>query len=81
MQAKSGFYIGEALIKSPKAPIEQIFLKDVKLDNQGLYSLIEGANINYNIKSLHVGIVTDEGLSVIAECIGNNKGNLIRLEF
>lgn len=81
MQAKSAFYIGEALIRNPKAPISQIFFKDIKLDAQGLFSLLEGTNINQNVKSLHVGIVTDEGLATIAECIGSNKGNLLRLEF
>jgi len=81
MQAKSAFYIGEALIRNPKAQISQIFFKDIKIDTQGLYSLLEGANINQNLKSLHIGIVTDEGLATIAECVGNNKGNLLRLEF
>jgi len=80
MKGKVGFYIGDALIKHPNAAIEQILFKNIPLGTQGLFSILEAANVNTNIKSLHIGVVTDEGLKTVAESMGYNSGNLIQLE-
>jgi hypothetical protein len=80
MKGKVGFYIGDALIKHPNAAIQEILFKNIPLGTQGLFSMLEAANVNRNIKSMHIGIVTDEGLKTVAESMGYNSGNLVRLE-
>jgi hypothetical protein len=80
MQSQAGYHIGDALIRNPHAPISQVFFKNIKLGFQGLFHIMEGANLNQNVKSLHIGIVTDEGLQTVYKSLCNNKGNLLHLE-
>jgi hypothetical protein len=46
MIGKAGIFIGEALLKNPNYPIQQILFKDVNLGQDGLYRLLLGVNIN-----------------------------------
>lgn len=62
MQEKAGTFIGEALLNNPDYPIERISFKDVNLEENGLFRIIEAAAVNKNIQKLHIGIISDQGL-------------------
>lgn len=57
-----------------------MLFKDVNLEVDGLYRIIEAVNKCKSITKLHVGIVTDEGLNTMASLLPNNQ-TLIKLEF
>jgi len=80
LQAKAGLFIGEAILGNPNYPIERIKFKNVNLEENGLYRLLEAVNANKNINRMHLGIVSDEGLRTMSELLKNNN-NLRRLEF
>lgn len=80
MQAKAGLFIGEALLAKPKYPIERIKFKDVNLEETGLYRLLEAANVNPSLKSIHLGIISDYGLRIMSELLARNT-SLLKLEF
>jgi hypothetical protein len=46
MQDKAGMYIGDALMKNPKYPIQQILFKGVNLRTEGVKRLFDVMNIN-----------------------------------
>ena len=76
MESKSAQFIGEALLANPAYPIEQLKFKGVKLEETGLYRLLEAVNANKNIHRLHVGIISDYGLRTMAELLKANKSLL-----
>ena len=78
--SKAGEYMGDALMKNPNYPINKIIFRDVCLEENGLRIIMEAANLNTNILRLHVGVVTDAGLKIMAELLPNNR-SLIKLEF
>ena len=80
MKAKAGHFIGEALLTNPSYPIERIKFKDVNLEENGLYRLLEATNQNKNIKRIHIGVISDYGLLAMSELLKANK-SLLRLEF
>ena len=80
MQSKAGLFIGEALLANPSYPIQRLKFKDVDLEENGLYRLLEAVNINKNITKLHVGIVSDYGLRTMSELLTTNT-SLLKLEF
>ena len=80
LESKAGLFIGEALLANPKYPITKLTFKDVNLEDNGLYRLIEAVNENKHITKLHVGIVSDYGLRTMADLLKANK-SLKKLEF
>lgn len=80
MQEKAGLFIGEALLANPRYPIDRIKFKNVKLEESGLYRIIEATNANKNIKRIHIGVISDYGLKTMAELLKLNN-SLLRLEF
>lgn len=80
MESKTAQFIGEALLSNPNYPIEKLKFKGVNLEETGLYRLLEAVNANKNINRLHIGIVSDSGLRIMAELLSRNK-SLMRLEF
>lgn len=49
MQAKAGLFIGEALMENPDYAIAKIIFKNIRLEENGLYRMIEAVNANKNI--------------------------------
>ena len=80
MQCKAGMFLGDALIDNPEYKIEKIWFRNVRLEENGVYRMLEAANANPNIKRLHLGVVSDYGLRSMAELLVKNK-TLIRLDF
>ena len=66
MQSKAGIFIGEALMHNTQYPIESIKLKNVSVEETGLYRILEAVNLNQNIKKLHLGVISDYGLVTMA---------------
>ena len=81
MQAKAAVCIGDALIKNPEYPIQQILLRNINIGEDGVHRLMEAANLNKNIRRLHVGILSDLALLKLASKLCSNTGNLLKLEF
>ena len=48
----------------------------MKLEETGLYRLLEAVKANKNIHKLHVGIISDYGLRTMAELLKANKSLL-----
>ena len=69
---KAGCYIGEALIKNANYPLYKLTFEDVYLENDGLVRILEAVNANKNILKLHCGVVTDQGLQILAEKLKEN---------
>lgn len=46
--------------------------EDVNLGNDGLVRILEAVNANKNILKLHCGIITDFGLTILAENLKDN---------
>lgn len=80
MKAKSGLFIGEALLANPTYPITRIKFKDVDLEENGLYRLLEAVNATKSILRVHIGVISDFGLRTMSELLRENT-NLLRLEF
>jgi Ran GTPase-activating protein (RanGAP) involved in mRNA processing and transport len=69
---KAGIYIGEALIKNANYPLYKLTFENVHLDDDGLVRILEAVNANKNILKLHCGIVTDQGLEILADKLKSN---------
>lgn len=80
MLDKAGIFLGEAIIANKKYPIERIKFKDVSIEETGLYRILEAVNANHNIKRIHVGIISDYGLTAMAQILASNV-SLVTLEF
>ena len=80
LETKTAQFIGEALLRNPSYPIGKLTFKDVRLEETGLYRLIEAVNQNRNVHKLHIGIVSDYGLRTMAELLSANK-SLKKLSF
>jgi hypothetical protein len=81
MQNKAGVFIGDALITTPNYPVSSISFRNVNLGPDGLYRLLEGVNPNPHVARLHIGIVSDQALCLLAERLRFNQGGLAKLEF
>ena len=73
MTSKAGEYIGEALLSNPGYKIENLNFQSVNFGQLGLQKLCEGSNVCESLISLHVGIVNNEGLHILAEYLKDNK--------
>ena len=80
MQAKAGLFIGEALLENPDYAVAKIIFKNVRLEENGLYRMIEAANANRHITQLHVGIISDYGLRTLGDLLTHNK-SLLKIQF
>ena len=69
---KAGIYIGEALINNKEYPLYKLTFENVHLENDGLVRVLEAVNTNHNVLKLHCGVVTDEGLEILAEKLKDN---------
>lgn len=69
---KAGEYIGEALSRNPNYPLKELSFKGISLESIGLTRVIEACNLNTNIKSLHLGVLTDAGLQSLAQLLAPN---------
>lgn len=73
MQAKTGIYIGEALIANPSHPVNKLSFKGLDLQEDGLLRVLEACNANKNIEKLHLGFVSGRGLRLMSEVVRGNK--------
>lgn len=71
--SKAGEYIGQALIDTPSAVIEKLEFKGVHLDDRGLLRIIDAANKTQSLEKLDVGVLTDNGLKLLAERLYGNE--------
>jgi len=71
--SKAGEYIGEALAGNPTYPIKKLSFKNINLEMIGLTRVIEACNLNTNVKRLHIGVLTDEGLQALATLLASNE--------
>lgn len=78
--SKTGVYIGQSLIDNPDYPISEILFKDVNIEPEGVMRIIEAVNSNKNIKKIHAGIISDQGLDIISNILKDNS-TLFKLEF
>lgn len=46
LESKTGHFLGEALMANPAYPINRLIFKDVRLEETGLYRLLEAVNEN-----------------------------------
>ena len=69
---KAGEYIGGALSANPSYKIKKISFGEMSLESIGMVRIVEACNLNTNIRSLNIGILTDEGLLRLAEILSEN---------
>jgi hypothetical protein len=69
MGSKAGVFIGDPLLNNPDYRIFRIIFENISLGIEGLQRMMDAANENKNIKHLHLGIITDEGLLLLASMI------------
>jgi len=69
---KAGVYIGDALICNPHYPLYKLTFENVHLESDGLVRVLEAVNVNKNVLKLHCGVVTDEGLVILADKLKDN---------
>lgn len=70
---KAGVFIGDALITNKEHPIEKLSFKNVALGEDGLMRVIEALNKNKNITKVHLGLVSDQGLLIMARTLKYNS--------
>lgn len=73
LTTRAGEYIGEALLSNPEYPIYKLTFENISLEDHGLVRIIEAANANENIIKLHLGIITNNGLKLLADKLKNNE--------
>jgi hypothetical protein len=49
LESKTGHFLGDALMANPGYPISKLTFKDVRLEETGLYRLLEAVNENKHI--------------------------------
>lgn len=69
---KAGEYIGGSLSSNPAYTISKVSFGKICLESIGLVRMVEAANLNKNIIELDVGIVTDKGLTHLADLLKEN---------
>ena len=69
---KAGEYIGGALSANPSYPLKKLSFAKMSLESIGMVRVVEACNLNQNITSLNLGIVTNEGLARLAELLREN---------
>ena len=70
--SKAGEYIGQALSENPNYTIFKISFAETSLEEMGLVRIIEAVNQNKHIIKLNVGILTDQGLGLLANLLKDN---------
>ena len=80
LKLKAGIFIGDALRDNKDHPIEKVTFKDVYLGEDGLMRLLEAINVNKNITKAHIGIVSNQGLLLMARSLRFNT-SLKKLKF
>ena len=71
--SKAGEYIGGALSANPSYQIKKLSFGGISLESIGLVRVIEACNLNENIKSLNIGVLTNDGLIRLAELLRENE--------
>ena len=71
--SKAGEYICQALLDTPSARLEKLEFKGVHLESRGLLRAIDAANKTESLEKLDVGVLTDEGLKLLAERLYGNQ--------
>jgi hypothetical protein len=70
---KAGEYIGQALLDNVgNAKIERLEFSGINLDLRGLLRIIDAANKTETLEKLDVGVLTDDGLMLLAERLTGN---------
>lgn len=69
---KTGEYIGQALIENASSKISSLNFAHVNLGEAGLLRIIEASNQCNQIKTIHIGTLTDSGLKILAEKLVGN---------
>ena len=77
---KSGEYIGQGLLDNPTSKIHKLDLQGLNLGETGLQRVLEAVNNIACIEKLHVGVVTDSGLKILAAQLAHNT-TLEELQF
>ena len=80
MSFKAGVFIGQALIDNPHTHLSRLMMKDVNIEEDGLTRIVTALNTNRNIRRVHVGVISNVGLNILARTLADNK-TLTRLEF
>ena len=80
LKDKAGLHIGDALLANPDHPIDKISFKNVALGDDGVLRVLEGCNANKNIKKIHLGAVTCEGMRLMSKCLMHNS-SLEKIKF
>ena len=63
---KTGEYVGEAILTNPDCGLVKLDFSGIYLGETGLQRVIEAANDCKTIEKLNVGVVTDDGLKILA---------------
>ena len=80
LRDKAGLHIGDALLANPSHPIDKISFKNVYLGDDGVLRILEACNANKNIKKVHLGAVTAEGMKLMSKALLHNQ-SLQKLKF
>lgn len=73
MTTKTGEYIGEALLENPDYPLKVLEFRFNNFGELGLQRICEGVTECKSIHDLAVGVVTNQGLKIMAEHLRDNK--------
>ena len=71
---KTGEYIGQSLIDNASSKIERLNFAQINLGETGLLRIIEASNQCHQIKTMHIGTLSDSGLKILAEKLVGNQG-------
>ena len=72
LKLKAGIFIGDAFAKNKDHPLEKLSFKNNALGEDSLMRIIEALNTNKNITNVHLGLVSDQGLLIMARNLKNN---------
>ena len=72
--SKAGEFIGQALLeRKDNCELYKLQFKKINLEHVGLARVLEAANASSKLAKLDIGIITDNGLRVLAEKLADNK--------
>lgn len=72
LKKKAGIFIGDAFMQNKDHPLEKLSFKNVALGEDSLMRIIEALNANRNITNVHLGLVSDQGLLIMARNLKDN---------
>ena len=70
---KTGEYVGHALSNNSDHKVRKMTFGGMSLESIGLVRIIEACNLNKNMRTLNIGILTDEGLASLATVLASNN--------